>query len=59
MFMNLNQIMKERKIDIKQVCSDLDISYAHVCNILSGKYQPSLKLCIKIRKVYNLPLGEY
>tara|TARA_R100000005_G_C4809632_1_gene96788 strand:+ start:287 stop:442 length:156 start_codon:yes stop_codon:yes gene_type:complete len=51
--------MKERKIDIKQVCSDLDISYAHVCNILSGKYQPSLKLCIKIRKVYNLPLGEY
>jgi len=55
--MNLKKIMKDKKIDVHQMASDLDVSSTHIINLIEKRYSPSLKLLTKIRKVYDIPLG--
>ncbi len=55
--MNLKKIMKDKKIDVYQMASDLDVSSTHIINLVAKRYSPSLKLLKKIREVYNIPLG--
>jgi transcriptional regulator with XRE-family HTH domain len=49
--------MKDKKIDVHQMASDLDVSSTHIINLIEKRYSPSLKLLTKIRKVYDIPLG--
>lgn len=55
--MNLKKIMEDKKIDVHQMASDLDVSSTHIINLVANRYNPSLKLLKKIREVYNIPLG--
>ena len=55
--MNYKKIMKDKKIDVHQLASDLDVSSTHIINLIAERYGPSLKLLKKIREVYKIPLG--
>ena len=56
--MNVKKLLEKNKIDPKEFARTLDVSDAHVYNMIQGKYAPSIKLMKKIRQLYNLPLGE-
>ena len=56
--MNLKKIAEEKNLDAHKLSRDLDISYTYADLILSSKRKPSVKLMVKARKVYNLPLGD-
>ena len=56
--MNVKKLLEDKNIDPKDFARAVDVSDAHVYNLVQGKYAPSLKLMKKIREVYKLPLGD-
>jgi|TARA_R110000803_G_scaffold34488_1_gene75222 DNA-binding XRE family transcriptional regulator len=56
--MNVKKIVEDKDLKTWELASDLGISCTHAHNLIVGKFKPSMRLCQKIRKTYNIPLAS-